>query len=380
MNIIVKLSNFFLNQVLFLLFPKWFIYYLSKQKFKTKLMDPNFDVRKFDKGLNPYFAKYGFRVSNLEARYFGMCTGIESDLYVPVGIFDKYIIPYLNNMEWRYGFADKNISQRILDISKTSSEIDVRIPECIVSCQNGRYFIGQNTPCSYNEAVERVLVWKNDFIIKPAVDSSHGKGVKKVLESEITRDFIERLFKKYEKNFTVQKIVEQHPVLAAFNPTSVNTIRIATYQDFEGKVKILYAAQRFGGKGKIYDNADDPNGGGGFCAISLDGTIDRHVHHYRNSKTEILDNKDVPEKIPCFEKIKEAVLYLHRYFPHYGLIGWDASLTPDGHPIIIEYNFHPGLGTGQLGNHPIFAKEDLDEIMKRVYKMRPRMSLRIRMI
>lgn len=183
------------------------------------------------------------------------------------------------------------------------------------------------------------------------------------MKSELSKDFIENLFKQYGKNFTIQKIVEQHPVLAAFNPTSVNTIRITTYQDFDGNVKILYAAQRFGGKGKIYDNADDPKGSGGFCAIGMDGTIDRHIHHYRNSKTDVLDNADIPNQIPHFEKIKEAVIYLHRFFPHYGIIGWDASLTPDERPIIIEYNFNPGLGTGQLANHPLFSQKDLDEII-----------------
>lgn len=366
-------------ETLFILFPKWAIYHISKQEFKEKLMDPTFNTKQFEGGVNPYFKKWGFKISNLECRYFSMCTGVESDLYVPVGLFNRFILPYLNNMNWRYGFADKNISQRILNISKNSDEIDVRLPECIVSCQNGRYFIGQNAPCSYNEVVERILEWDNDFIIKPAVDSSHGKGVKKVLKSEISKDNIDSILKKYEKNFTIQKVVEQHPVLAAFNPTSVNTIRIATYQDFEGKVKVLYAAQRFGGKGMIYDNADDPKGSGGFCAISMDGTIDRHIHHYRNSQSDVLINKDIPEKIPYFEKIKEAVVYLHRFFPHYALIGWDASLTPDGHPIIIEYNFVPGLGTAQLGNHPIFEKNDLDEIMERVSKMRPRLSAHLKM-
>lgn len=129
-------------ETMFLLFPKWAICYISKQEFKEKLMDPAFNSKQMDRGVNPYFKKWGFKVSNLESKYFGMCTGVESDIYVPVGIFNSYILPYINNTKWRYGFADKNISQRILDIAKTSKEIDVCIPECIVSCQNGRYYIG----------------------------------------------------------------------------------------------------------------------------------------------------------------------------------------------------------------------------------------------
>ncbi len=360
-----------------LISPRKALYYISKEEFRNKLMDPKYPWKKYDDTINPYFLKWGFKFSALESKYYSECTGVESDLYVPLGLFNHVILPYLNNTDWRIGFADKNISSRILDIKDSQQHVDVIFPECITSCQNGRFYVGQNTPCSQEDSINEVLSYNNDFIIKPSVDSSHGKGIKKISAKDITEENILQLYTEYGKNFTIQKVLVQHPVLAAFNPTSINTIRITTYQDFTGKVKILYSAQRFGGKGKIYDNADDPNGSGGFCAVSMDGTIDRKIHHYRNVRTDILDD-GIPDKIPCFEKIKQTVLFLHRRFPHFGIIGWDASLTPDEHPVIIEYNFVPGMGTGQLANYPIFSEEDLDEIMNRITTLRSKLSVHVK--
>lgn len=369
---ITKLFRF----ILFLFLPKKAFCIESEKEFRKKLMDPSFDWKKYSKQENSYFSKWGLHFSNLESAYCSLCTGVKSELYVPVYFFNRVILPYLNHMDWKSGFADKNLFAKMLDIDDAKKYIDIRIPECIICCQHGRYYIKGNVACSYKEAINQVMEVNEDFIIKPSFESSHGKGVAKILKKDIKIDFIKKLFDDYGMNFTIQKVIIQHPSLAAFNPTSVNTIRVSTYQDFDGNVKILYAAQRFGGKGKIYDNADDPNGTGGFCAIKLDGTVDRKIHHYRKFKVDILD-ADIPEKIPCFNKIKEAVLFLHTRFPQFGLIGWDVSLTPDGHPIIIEYNLVPGLGTGQLANHPIFEKEDLDEIMKRVtsYKIKPKFKL-----
>lgn len=327
-------------------------------------MDPAYHSKNEDK-VNPYFMQYGFRFSLLESEYCSMCTGIKSNLYLPVALYNDYIYPLLNPDAWRLGYCDKNMFPRLLDIPNLQKKIDVLVPECIVCCDNGRYFIDGETLCNKKEALLAVINYNDDFIIKPSLDSSHGHGVQKISKDNINEHQIARLFDAYGANFTIQKIIIQHPYLAAYNPTSVNTIRITTYQDFRGNIKVLYASQRFGGKGKVYDNADDPHGTGGFCAIRSDGTVVREIHHYRNMKTEILDDS-IPGITPCYDKVVSAVTYAHTKFPQFAIIGWDVTVTPDEHPLIIEYNFWPGLGTGQLANGPVFCKEDLDEIMQHI--------------
>ena len=52
----------------------------------------------------------------------------------------------------------------------------------------------------------------------------------------------------------------------------------------------------------------------GFCAILLDGTVKCEVHHYRNLKVVPLDD-NIPEKIPCYNKVVKAVKFLYTRFP-----------------------------------------------------------------
>lgn len=364
---VLRFINGVLNHFIYLLIAiqRSSLFKDSLFRFRSNLMDPSFDGSKYEKKVNPYFAKYGFKFSQLESKYCSECTGVDSDLYIPVVLYNDYIYPYLNPDAWRLGYCDKNMFKRLIDIEDVRKHVDVLLPECIVCCDNGRFFLKGDILCSRQDAINAVLKSNDDFIIKPSLDSSHGHGVRKISASDCNMEFVTNLFDSYGLNFTVQKIIIQHPNLAAYNPTSVNTIRITTYQDFNGNVKVLYASQRFGGKGKVYDNADDPNGTGGFCAINPDGTVKREIHHYRNKKIDRL-NDSVPGITPCFDKVVKAVKYVHTKFPQFGIIGWDVTVTPDEHPLIIEYNFWPGLGTGQLANGPIFKKEDLDEIMSKI--------------
>ncbi len=343
------------------------LYKESIQRFRKKMMDPEFEWEKYAKDINPYFKQFGYKFSSLECEYYAACTGVKSDLFLPIALYEKLIYPYLNPAQWRVAYCDKNMFPRLFNIKEAQEHIDIRIPEYVTYCDNGRYYLPEDRLCTREESIESILQLKEDVIIKPTIDSWHGRGVVKVSANELTREHIEELYKKYGNNFTVQKVIIQHPYLAAFNPTSVNTIRITTYQDFNGNVKVLYASQRFGGKGKVYDNADDPKGSGGFCPIQPDGTVKREIHRYRNLKTTPLD-ESVPGIIPCYDKVVAAVKFLHTRFPQFGIIGWDMTVTPDGHPLVIEYNFAPGLGTGQLAHGPMFSKEDLDEIMERVIK------------
>lgn len=369
MNKILKKIKAYINFIMGK-YQRNFLYKANEKQFIKKMMDSSFDWKKYRRQYNPYYLQFGFKFPMYECEYYAANTGVRSDLYLPIRLYGQYIFPYLNHAAWRWGYADKNMFARLLDIKDAQKHIDVLVPECIACCDNGRYFKhGANNSCTLDEAIQCVLSSQGDLIIKPSVASGHGSGVMLLHENDKTESRIKEIFKQFSPNFVVQKKIIQHPELAKLNPSSVNTIRITTYQDFNGKVKILYASQRFGGKEKVYDNADDPNGSGGFCAITPDGKLMREIHHYRNMKKSYLSD-DIVEKIPYFEKIKEAVLFLHHRFPSFALIGWDVSVTPEGHPVIIEYNFRPGLGSGQLAHGPMFGKEDLDEIMKRISKGR----------
>lgn len=353
---------------------KYIFYRVNRKNFLKKHMGPTFVGSECFR-YNPYYLKYGFKFPMYEFEFYAANSGVKSDLYLPTQFFGRYIYPFLNFKRVASGYTNKNMLDRILDIKDAQKYIDVLTPENIAFCDNGRFFRGGNAyeNCTYEEAIQAVLSSTGDLIIKPVL-SSHGDGIMLLSEAEKTEHRVRDIFVRYNDNFVIQKKVIQHPELAKLNPSSVNTIRIATYQDFSGKVKILYATQRFGAEGSICDNADPQDvkshhASGGFCAIKSDGTLERKVHHLRDLKTTVL-SENIIDKIPSFEKIKEAVLFLHTRLPHFALIAWDVTVTPEGHPVIIEYNFCPGLATCQLVHGPMFCKEDMDIIMEQVSKGR----------
>ncbi len=92
-----------------------------------------------------------------------------------------------------------------------------------------------------------------------SVFSKQGEGIYKDADGDIVSSSMIR--KKYKgKDFFVEKQLVQEPVLSQFNPDTVNTIRVLTYEN-----KVISAAVRFGSKGSFVDNCSK-----GGVAVSLD--------------------------------------------------------------------------------------------------------------
>ena len=351
---------------------KWIFFRLNRKKILKKYLGPTFNWSECCR-YNPYYLKYGFKFPMYEFEYYAANSGVKSDLYFPEEFMVRYIYPYMNFKKIVAGYTNKCMIDRMLDINNAKKNVDVLTPENIAFCDNGRFFRGGSAYelCTCEEAIQTILASTGDLIVKPAL-SSHGNGIMLLSEADKNEMNIRNIFEKYRNNFVIQKKVIQHPELAKLNPSSVNTMRIATYQDFTGKVKILYSTLRFGAKGSICDNADPQethNLSGGFCAIKPDGTLERKVHHLRTLETTVL-SEEIVDIIPFYEKVQKAVLFLHTRFPHFSLIAWDVTVTPEVHPVIIEYNFRPGLATCQLVHGPMFGKEDMDIIMEQISKAR----------
>lgn len=352
---------------------KEYLYHHSLKNFKKRFMDPNFDYKRYEGQINPYFAKWGFKFPLVEAAYYSKASGIEAYHYLPFSLYSRYIFSYLNRQTWYWGYADKNMFHRFLDIKSAQKEIDVLLPVCVGCCDNGRFFIGNDTPATFEELVNAVFLCQKDVIVKPTIESSHGSGVILIGANDKTREKIVAELSKYDNNYTIQEKIIQHPVLSAFNETSVNTIRITTYQDFNGNIKVINSSQRWGGKGKVFDNADSGSDGG-FCGINDDGTYKRAIHKIRHVETWPMPD-NYPVSVPSYEKVKKAVIYLHHRFPQFALIGWDMTVDENGHPVVVEYNFRPGLTSSQHANGPLFSEDDLNEIMDHVAKRKLSLSI-----
>ena len=332
--------------------------------FLTNEMCPGFEWKKYVHKTNPYFKKWGFKVSQLDAEYYSRVSGIKADHYVTRSMAVHYIYPYLDRYDFVPAYMDKNVQKTLLGIPDKS--LGVLAPEDVVYNSNGVFFTGTGKECEREDALTLLVAYGEEMILKPSVESYGGHGVVKV-EKNTSREEFSMLLDKYRYNYTFQKLVTQHPTLSQFNPTSVNTIRVVTYRDFKKTRKVLYSCLRFGGEGSVMDNVCS---GGGYTGIEISSgkLLDRKRYSYNVMDVPLIPSS-MPDEIPFWETIKSVALELHGRLPQMDIVGWDFSLTPEGQPILIEFNPRPGVGLQQAVG-PMFSKEDLDEIMAHVSKVK----------
>ena len=140
-----------------------------------------------------------------------------------------------------------------------------------------------------------------------------------------------------------------------------------TYRDPSKRRKVLYSCMRFGGEGSVMDNVCS---GGGYTGVDIETgkLLNRKRYSYYVMDVPFLPDS-MPDRIPCWEVLKKAALELHGRLPQLDIVGWDFALSPDGHPVFIEFNPRPGVGLQQAVG-PMFNREDLDELMAHVSKVR----------
>lgn len=139
----------------------------------------------------------------------------------------------------------------------------------------------------------------------------------------------------------LQRYIEQHPQLSAFNASSVNTIRLWVLQCGE-EVKVRGAILRMGRAGEIVDNSS----AGGVLA-----PIDLATGRLGKVKTmtvypELLDEhpdtgaRVCGQTLPFWPEILQLAKETVRVMPMLHFSGLDIAVTESG-PIIVETNAHP---------------------------------------
>ena len=289
-------------------------------------------------------------------RYFYKRTGVYSPRYIPTSLYYTEIIGRINEMRFERAYSDKNLTEFVLK--------GIKQPETVLKNMNGYYYV--NGVAVDKDTAMRACWDLSDVIIKPTLQS-HGSGVRKfsVCDGITTNDGIsvDELFNRYQTNFIIQKVVHQHELLNALNPSSVNTIRILTYRSGM-EVLVPYTVIRIGRQGWDIDNE---TAGGISTKINKDGTLAKYAFGAPgNDRIEKTDTGVVLEgyRIPSYEKAVETVKGLHLQLPHFNLIGWDISIDTEGDPVLIEWNVWPELS--QSANGPAFG-EYTERILKEIW-------------
>jgi hypothetical protein len=199
------------------------------------------------------------------------------------------------------------------------------------------------------ETVERWLADQPEVVFKPAGDSGGGRAVAiggaGAISAEIART---------RHDAVLQEVFEQHPDLARFNASSINTIRLLSLR-VAGEVRPISALVRLGCEGSRVDNV--VRGavavgitGGQLGAFGSDRDFGKHTHH-PSSGIALAGSS-----VPSWPEVCELAVRSHNRFVHAGIVSWDVVVGADDRPRILEANLREqGINEHQLLNGPVFA-------------------------
>ena len=171
---------------------------------------------------------------------------------------------------------------------------------------------------------------------------------------EVTKEYAEKIADKeaffhraVENRYFFEELVVQHPELSRLCPTSVNTMRIMTFND-HGSPRIIWLGLRVGNGVNPVDNF---HAGGMGVSIDIETGklvgegIDKGLRHFAEHPSTHVRFDGF--QIPCFEEAKQLVLKAALESDKILVVGWDVAISKDG-PVIIEGNRRPGFDLVQV--------------------------------
>ena len=172
-----------------------------------------------------------------------------------------------------------------------------------------------------------------------------------------------------------EEFIRQHPVLAQLNPSSVNTIRIASLL-IDGEVDIFSATLKCGaGADRVTDNLslggigaqiDIPSGI--VTTFGKDYAFNTYTHH------PVTGTQIIGIQIPHWDATLELIKKAHKRLPQCAFFAWDVAITETGAEIV-EANSKSGTRIMQAFDSipkgqkllPLMKKDRLKEKQKEYY-------------
>lgn len=282
------------------------------------------------------------RYYRLFSRYIGQSVDI-----VPEDISHNIVEHVLNPSALRPYYEDKNMFDSIFPRGF--------LPDTYLRCIQGFYYDNEYRPMPHLDDAELLKRFDGAerIFLKPAVGSSSGRGVMMFRRDPVNGSYIapngtDRLtvafLKQYAPqggggNYIIQEALTQSESVSRFNPTSINTIRIATYRSVKtDRTEILAIIMRIGGKGSFVDNA---HAGGVFIGVSQDGTLGKFAADQYGNRYPSFNGCDFEHetyRIPNFDQVLDFARAVGNHVIHHRLIAQDIALTETGKPQLVEFN------------------------------------------
>lgn len=197
------------------------------------------------------------------------------------------------------------------------------------------------------------------IFIKP-LDASYGKGASKFEYSkEQCRLLYEELTSNSAKGYVLESLILQDDLMAKFNSSSVNTVRLPTIVNDSG-FHVLGAFMRTGRKGSIVDNG----GSGGIISaidtkkgiVVSDGVDEKGL---RYSKHPDSGEPFRGFAVPQWQELLAIAENAHRHLKGHKYVAWDFAYTSTGW-VLIEGNWGQFLSQFATGKG---LKKEFVELM-----------------
>lgn len=140
----------------------------------------------------------------------------------------------------------------------------------------------------------------------------------------------------------IEEYLEQHPVLAALNPSSLNTARLWVYREHGSAPRVVGSSVKAGRTGALVDNASGAlvipmNGEAGILkAAIVDSVPTRQLYPAHPDHGARIEGIEVP----FWRETQELACRALSVFPGMRFAGIDVAILSSG-PVIVELNAFP---------------------------------------
>jgi len=192
---------------------------------------------------------------------------------------------------------------------------------------------------------------KHPKLFAKPIEIGQGAGIR-IIE---VKNNIEEIFNECkDEKLIIEEIVVQHPEMAAFNSSGVNTLRICTLLKADGNPLVTNATIRISRAGSIMSN------GGLQAAIDIKtGKVTTNGFNKKREPFEVHPDSGKRFKdfqVPLWDEVIKATTESAKMLPNVRHIGWDIAITADDNVEFIEGNTDPSA---------TFANQTEDQIGKK---------------
>lgn len=269
--------------------------------------------------------------------FYSLVRGEFLEGWIPDNYFGRYIAP--------------NQGLSIVSIYKTFSEVIFKtelIPD-LAYYIDGLFYTPKLIPID-SVALQKSLHSCYPELIVKEDKSNKGKAIHRISSNNVNQE----TFSRYG-NCVIQQPIVQHNFFEKIVHGPITSIRILTTRNPEGKIEFKASCLNLGRRGDGWTIAGKTIL---VAVLDLNGALDSVGYggdwrkwHFHPDTQFVFEGK----KTPYFTKAVETCINLHSLVPHFKAIGWDTSITEDGHVKVMEWNaVYPGIKFHEATAGPCF--------------------------